>query len=50
VPILKDRIVQELVWTFIGWFNTGGELVSETESYTFTILNNMRLEARFMHT
>lgn len=49
VPILKDRIVQELVWTFVGWFNEGGELVSSDLSYTFNILNNTVLTARFIH-
>lgn len=47
VPALADRIVQELVWTFVGWFNAGGDLVSENETYTFTILNNTILTARF---
>lgn len=49
VPSLADRIVQELVWTFVGWFNAGGELVSSDLSYTFTILNNTVLTARFVH-
>lgn len=49
VPAIADRITQELLWTFVGWYTQGGELLSTDSSYTFTILGNTVLEARFEH-
>lgn len=49
VPSLADRITQDLTWTFTGWYTQGGELLSTDSSYSFTMLGNTVLEARFEH-
>lgn len=47
VPALQDRIVEELAWTFLGWYDESGTQVSTDLAYTFTVTGNRKLEARF---
>lgn len=47
VQSLDDSISTIVSWQFDGWYNSGGELLSTNASYTFNILNNATLEARF---
>lgn len=45
---LDDSISSLVEWEFDGWYDSGGGLKSNNASYTFTILNNTALEARFV--
>lgn len=47
VDAMDESISRLLSWTFDGWYNSGGELLSTDASYTFIINNNTDIEARF---
>lgn len=49
IDMIAGRVVMELAWTFNGWYNEGGALLSMSASYTFTIHNHQTITARFTH-
>lgn len=47
VPSLAPAIYESLVWTFTGWYDQTGGLVSASASYSFSIVGNTVLFGRF---
>lgn len=49
VQSMDEAISTLVAWEFDGWYDSGGGLKSNNTSYTFTLLNNIALEARFSY-
>lgn len=46
-PALAPAIYESLVWSFVGWYDETGGLVSANATYSFSIIGNTVLYARF---
>lgn len=47
VPVIAPAVYQDLLWSFSGWYDQTGGLVSADADYSFTIVGNTVLTARF---